>query len=338
MCPAVLSRSPTTLVCCAALLLAGGCSRNAEGTAPTKTAREERSRFGALTEPESIERAWRELRKTPVSENRDRQVGELAGALARQNPDGAARLAADIVAQHGEGSREAYHFVSAFAAELASRDPAAAAAWAAKLPLTPKFAAYTHVAKDWAATDLRAAADWAESIPDPSLRAAVLRRISEVVETSGSSEAMSRWAERLAASADGDQQTATIARLLAAADVSRAFEWANQISDQGRRSEAVVTIAGAVANRDPRAAANWVDRFPASDVQRQAALVAAERWSEREPEAALRWLASKGDEPLLESGLQSVGRRWLAADPARATEWIRQAPVPDSVKRYLIGG
>jgi len=331
---------------------AASCSRNApEAAAPKSTSTpkpetkaEQKPVVGVpaksapqLFSTDDVPASIRAIMEVTGPERRQ-ALEDLAGALARHDPQRAADLVKRMLAEQGEGSRDAYAVVSGFASDYAAMNPAAAAAWAEFLPLSLKFGALTFVAQQWARADLAGATTWAEGIGEPSLRAAMLRRISEELERSGEAMATGAWAKRLAGSADAAQHTETIARLWARTDVQGVFQWAAQVEEPARRTTAVVAIAAAVAEQDPRVAAAWIGQFPMGELRTQAAITVSAKWAKSDPKAALLWAESLGDPPLLEVVTRNVAPGWIAKNPEQATEWIQRVPISDQTKQYVLPG
>ncbi|MDP1580950.1 MAG: hypothetical protein Q8M02_11765, partial [Candidatus Didemnitutus sp.] len=83
--------------------------------------------------PESLEAQIQAVLALPKTGGRRQALEDLGGALALFDPENAARVLRQLLAEGGEAGGEAYGFVSGFMSDYALRNPTAAAAWAESL-------------------------------------------------------------------------------------------------------------------------------------------------------------------------------------------------------------
>lgn len=286
---------------------------------------------------ESLEAQIQAVLALPKSGGRRQALEDLGGALALFDPENAARVLRQLLAEGGEAGGEAYGFVSGFMSDYAQKNPAAAAVWAEPLPDYLKYSAFGFVAVEWAKSDLAGAARWAGNIDDVGLRGSVLRRISQEIEGHGDVSSGMVWARFLADSPEATEHAATISRLWARGDARGAFAWAVQLPQEAERVASVVAIASITVETDPEATRNWLTQFSAGGLRDEAVAAAARTLAQRDPAAAVRWLPMIDNAGIREASVRSIGALWMQKDAPRATLWIKAAPISDTTKAYLIG-
>ncbi len=217
--------------------------------------------------------------------------------------------------------------------QLTLRDPAAAAelvhSFSDTADASSRWADLAgQVAAQWANTDVRGAAAWAQRLPQGSVRSQALAALSH------------RWTESDPAAAldyssrhDEPRLQANVAAKWAESDPSAASAWVLGLPEGSEgRVAAVANIMNIWSQKDPSAAAHFTAGLSLGALQDQAALAVVAAWSEKDPAQTAKWLERMVESPLREEAMQTLLRSWTGRNPAEAEAWLRNLSPTASVR------
>jgi hypothetical protein len=171
---------------------------------------------------------------------------------------------------------EAVHFVDTGPAEL-------------------RLAGYLRIAEAWGPIDLVAAARWAASIGDASMRSDLFSRLGEIVLPVSPDDAFS-LAEHLPAGPSQNAIFRSLVHCWAEADPAAAADGLSRFADPALRAELQSAVAIEWAQNDPEGAATYVaTQMGPGEARLSAARTVAMRWAHLDLAAARRWIASFPD-------------------------------------------
>jgi len=133
-----------------------------------------------------------------------------------------------------------------------------------------------------------AAAEWAESLPNESMR------------VTGMEVAGGQFLRR---------------------DLESAVKWAEKIASRADAHEAVADIANEMANRNPQQAAAWVSKLPQGPSQNHAFEDVFENWTRSDPLAASQSLTNMTPGPGRDAAIQAFSGTLARENPADALTW-----------------
>ena len=159
--------------------------------------------------------------------------------------------------------------------ETARTNPKDALSIASTLPPSPeRDTLLSFAASQWAASDFGTAAQWAQQVPDQSLRQELLASI---------------------AVASAKQDPGTAAALAA-----------TELQDQSVKARAQVAIVQRWAELDPEQAATWVAQLTESPAESEAAWNLVTLWASHDKATAAAWIQTLPLGPLRDSALQAL--------------------------------
>lgn len=188
--------------------------------------------------------------------------------------------------------------------EWARHDPAAAAAWGARLP---EGAGRARVLPSLVAT-------WAENDPAGATRFASDLPLGQV-RNDAVVAAISGWAQ---------------------SDPSAALSWAHQCLAGAQQELACTHAVFAWSRRDPVSAAQWLRSMPDSRAWDAATSALSGAIVERYPALALSLAADISDRGMRNQRIENVARRWLAADRATAEDALIHSDLPVALVSRLL--
>ncbi len=285
-------------------------------------------------------------------QQRAESVSAIAEAWARQDPEAALEWARTRVE---EGERAGA--LGGSLAALAETAPAKAAALLSSLQGTKLDLRAFNVsllARNWAGSDLAAAAGWAKGLSDPWLRAAAVSGVlAQWVERDprgaanfalsvqdgtkpdgGELDARTRFAHRYAVPQGGlplspDERLGSILSSWSQQDWQAASDWVNQLP-AGRAHDAALKglCQGLIVAAQPEQAAAFVASLPPGAVQSEAAADVVARWAQQDPKAAAQWVEAFPEGPARERAANSLINIWAMATgkPAEAVQWLEAQP------------
>lgn len=236
---------------------------------------------------------------------RAEKLAALASGLATRDLPTALDLVlgSTVTASSGELKRD-------LITRWAESEPAAAAAWAEKLPLDRERAEiFSDVAIAWANQDLAAAAEWVQQWPDPNERQAGLTTVAYEAAREQPVEAL-RLATTLAAGRSRDDLIVRAAAQWASSAPESAAQWAQKIPDSNLSRRLLASIAAEWGNRDPVAAATFALRaLPPGKNQDDAIMGIVLRWMQENPLSAEEWVRQFPEGKLRQTALSAIQTR-----------------------------
>jgi hypothetical protein len=179
-------------------------------------------------------------------------------------------------------------------------------------PVDLRLAGYLRIAEAWGPIDLVAAARWAASIENDSMRSDLFSRVGEIVLPISPDDAFS-LAEHLPAGPSRNAFFRSLVHCWAEADPAAAADGLSRFADPTLRSELQSAVAIEWAQNDPEGAATYVaTRMDPGEARLSAARTVAMRWAHLDLAAARRWIASfpdpkTRDELLAQATLRAEG-------------------------------
>ena len=214
----------------------------------------------------------------PAGSRRFEYVGKLAWELAKDGPEALVRWAEEIPAR--DARFKASVFLQA-TSTLAPLDPASTAAWLAPhLDRDYADGVMRTVARIWVGRDPEAAMAWLAALPVGSQRAdSVSHAFSAWLEASP--EEATAWLRSAAPAAALDPAVRAIVGRTRRDDPAGAMDWALALDDPERRRTLVASVGRAWMRRDPGAARAWLERHELDPATRQAILAPGPQDPER---------------------------------------------------------
>jgi hypothetical protein len=162
-------------------------------------------------------------------------------------------------------------------------------------PADLRLAGYLRIAEAWGPVDLVAAARWAASIGDASVRSDVFSRLGEIVLPVSPDDAFS-LAEHLPAGPPQNAFFRSLVHCWAGADPAAAANGLSRFADPALRAELQSAVAIEWAQNDPEGAATYVaTQMAPGEARLSAVRTVAMRWAHLDLAAARRWIASFPD-------------------------------------------
>ena len=223
-------------------------------------------------------------------------------------------------------------------ANLADRDPAAAAQFLEQMPAMDWLgeeargrAIGTLLAK-WMSSNAKAASAWVQRLPKQALDLAV----DSWVEQNGKSALDFMARDPLSANKDSPLSRAFFRWSVSSAPED-AVNWALAQSDEKIRAAVLPTAIMGIADVDPaRAAKLFADENQTGGELDVTGLI-AKGWAKKNPLAAAKWVQGLPSLADRESAYSALGRYWPQNDPAGATQWLQQLPA-GSDRDFAVGG
>lgn len=209
--------------------------------------------------------------------------------------------------------------------QWAESDARAAAAWAESLPICPvRLPAVDGVAIMWAQADPQAAVQWVQKLPEGEERDSVLQ--SAAYEAARTDPLLAlEIAVELPEAAARDDLIQHAALQWAAIAPEDAAGWSDQIPHEILKGRVLSGVATAWGDRDPVAAAQLaLSSLPPGRDFENAIIGIVQRWAQKDPEAAADWVTTSFPTGSLleETAAESVMRLW----PDESLERVGQAP------------
>jgi len=156
---------------------------------------------------------------------------------------------------------------------------------------------YATVFEKWAEKDPRAAAAWAETLPEGDIR------------VSAFTSSVRHWGKHnpLAAKA-----------------------WVDGLPPSGSRSNAIINLSTRWVEKDPEAAAQWYSmHYDMGDVMLEWSFDAIAEWySKSNPQGAAEWVMNLPDDLKSKDwAISVVAEEWAVRDPMAAIEWLKSSGV-----------
>ncbi|MFD0892114.1 hypothetical protein KBB96_11855 [Luteolibacter ambystomatis] len=200
--------------------------------------------------------------------------------------------------------------------------------WAAKSPPgTLRDDAISCVIQETASKDAAAAEAWARTLPDPETRTSALRDLAQH-QTIEHPETALRLLKDLPSDPDDLETNAQIS--LAASNWAHdhpedATRWVGQLEDSPMKTEALAGIAISMAEKNPaEAAAFAVDKMPACQRQSDTVVGVVQLWAQQDPLKAADWVADFPAGAMKDSASRTLVAIWSQTAPDKAGAWLKQ--------------
>ncbi len=246
------------------------------------------------------------------------------------DPPAAARLLSEIK-MGGIGFTPVFYSV---AQNWATRDPAAALAWAqAQRQIPFGMSPVNGVVQGWWKKDPAAAEAFALAQIGTPLGKQLISSMASQMAMQDRAKATA-WVNQIPDQDLRRQAYSMVGAQLAFSDPQAAGEWALSLPPEAV-SEAVGSIASIWAQSDPAAAAHWLEGL--SGGARDSAIISySSVTAETDPAAATAWAATIADESKRASALRLPIRQWLEQDAAAARTWIQNSSLGEEEKARLL--
>ena len=215
--------------------------------------------------------------------------------------------------------------------EVARKDPAAELARYSEKH-GPNRDIWKEILTFWAATDPKAALNWAGD--DPSLLPAIIKGIAQTDPDR---------ATELLRGIDGTRERERALNVLASHQIKRSEEtaknWASTLDDTTLRRKAVNRVAEKLSRKDPQGTAQWLMTNPGGSASSAMRVVMA-RVARTNPETAIAYLSAIDDESLRRYALRGVAQEKAKLSVDEATALIESYPgtVTDEFLDRTAGG
>lgn len=170
----------------------------------------------------------------------------------RTLPEGDSKLAATLGLAY-----EAARTEPVMAIELASTSP----------PTRERDDLLVHSVSQWAGADSAAAAAWAASVPDPSLRQHLLAAVAVASAEQDGAAAATLAVDGLVAGEEQDRTVVSIVQRWVQNSPQAAASWVSQFPDNPSCEPAVQNLLALWTAQDPEAAGNWLRGLPAGPLR-----------------------------------------------------------------------
>ncbi len=125
---------------------------------------------------------------------------------------------------------------------------------------------------------------------------------------------------------------------LADKDLESTVKWVESLPTGEATPRVYSELVGRWAREDPNEAGNWLGTFPASPEMDEPRQTFAWSIRERDPESAIAWAATISNPEQRDRATFELARDWVRREPEVAKTWVATSPLPDDVKKRLIGG
>lgn len=232
---------------------------------------------------------------SPQDTDRPSQAGatvERRDSIAPED-DAIERDLADLRALTAQGEAVDFQALQEALQSLVSKNPKAAADFAISLTESSiREIALHRVAQAWAARNPSAAAQWANAIRNQEERGALLNGIFCEVAQGDPAKAI-QMAETYDMLSFLPAMSGNLVQQWAARDYVAALRWTEAQTSGAARDQMFLGLAMARFESSPEEAASMVsEKIPPGSVQEEAAITIVSRWAAKDPEAAKEWASS----------------------------------------------
>lgn len=272
----------------------------------------------------------------PLQEERHLLLRELAGFLARHDPDRGLAYVQRLLASGSLATRSAAYVLTQRLTEtLVQLNPERARDWSERSPVDVRDVAVQTLLRHWTATDPNSAGAWTLSLTNPELQATAYRALHRQLLDQVPPPIGAAWAARLAALPQGAAYAELIAELWSREDPDAAWAWARQLPADARDG-ALSAVIGQAASRAPEATAQWSLSLPPGTLRTQAVHRSLTHWADRDPSAAAEWVSTQSaNAPEVLAAAPQILARWFGSDPEAARRWLDSAPLAPEQRSYL---
>ncbi|NNC88039.1 MAG: hypothetical protein HKN82_06205 [Akkermansiaceae bacterium] len=237
-----------------------------------------------------------------------------------------------------EDAGERRDFTRGLVYGLAQRDVDAATAYVLGLPDSDGDRNREYIgsiARQQLSQGVEAAAGWAESLPEGSLKGSALRTIADDYVRRNPEEAAA-WVEQYAGSESGVSPISEVAEEWAERDPEAALQWADSLPEGSSRNHALGESISEWAREDPVAAGEYVAAMPDGTARDFAVSSYARRVVREDPDAAIQWAQSIDEEKIRNKTVARTAREWMQRDATAANAWLQSAQLPEPVVKEIL--
>lgn len=181
---------------------------------------------------------------------------------------------------------------------------------------------------------------WLESLPEGPFRSELEVRVASEVALVDPAAALA-WVEpRIVGAKRPTGLPRRVATRWVRSDPVAAMAWLASLPAGADRDDGVMETFRDWRTRDRLAATAWIATRELEPWLEPAFALYAEQIATEQPEEALVLVARFGDEVLRERFTTTIARKWLRRDFAAADAWVKQAAIPEEIRKriYMLGG
>lgn len=234
-----------------------------------------------------------------------------------------------------DASRDLANLKNSLIRGLATADPAQAVAMLASFKEEERVPMAGLIAREQYRLGMDAAAQWAGSLPDATLRDHAMASLLR--EYAGEDPAKAAaWLTARTGLQGNAEAVAAVARGWAAGDPAAAANWITTLPEGPARDAAWQDVMRSWNRRDPLASSTLLAQMPAGS-SRDAAVSSLTRSIARsDPDAAIQWAQSIQDPTERETALVRSVQLWSSKDQAAAAEWVQSSGVQPEVQQRML--
>jgi hypothetical protein len=170
------------------------------------------------------------------------------------------------------------------------------------------------IARTWAEHDHAAVIQWAESLPDVSLRNSALNTIIDTLTSKNEVQIAAALALKLPVNEFEYPAVARVADAWARTDLAKATEWVLRLPAGYGRRESLTRLCHPMAQADPQQAIQFAFSRPDGDGRVEMLRVVVSEWAEQDPAAARGWALALTDSKVREEVLPQLFSAWVGDD------------------------
>jgi len=253
------------------------------------------------------------------------RAAEIARFVAEQDPAGLEDLLVnDLLADAPSGPALPEDVAQAMLRRVARADAAWTADFLQTLPAdTFRGELLGTTMVEWGKTDLPAAVEWAQKLPDAALQATALVHLSY------------RWFEADPAAAlafaalhaaEHRQLLTTLVGQWSRGQPAAAAAWAAELSQEPVMANVAASAVAAWAQQDDLAAAEFVLQLPEGNLRHEAAISVMSALAQQNPALGSRWVDLFATGPERDYAIESLAYGWAATDADSALIWANRLP------------
>jgi hypothetical protein len=180
-----------------------------------------------------------------------------------------------------------------------------------------------------------AAAAWADSLPNGSLKGAAMNRIAEAY-TRKDPVAAANWAQSQAAEPYAARTIEVIGQRWAEQDPVSAVGWLENLPAGDGQITGLRSAFGDWEDRDPVAASKHLMSMPNSPQRDSAISGFSMGYAWQNPQVAITWAQDISDPDLRQSTLTRAGEAYLRRDPAAGQAWLQTSGLSAETQQKII--
>lgn len=180
-----------------------------------------------------------------------------------------------------------------------------------------------------------AAAMWADSLPNGTLKGAAMDRIAEAYSRKDP-VAAANWAQSQAAEPYASRTIEQIGRRWAEQDPVSAVGWLENLPAGNGQISGLRSAFGDWEDSDPVAASKHLMAMPQSPQRDSAISGFSMGYAWQNPQAAITWAQDISDPALRQTTLTRAGEAYLRTDPAAGQAWLQTSGLPAETQQQIL--